>query len=82
MKNVLWKILLVLGIAPFGFPFVLFLYRSSIETWTLGDFLVLYSYLFWWTYLAGLLLAAAGLVLRRKQKKSVRTENSADRDNG
>ena len=55
-KHVGWKILLLVGICPLILPFVLGVYRMSIESWTLIDWLVLYSFLYWPTYVIGLLL--------------------------
>lgn len=60
MKNgLVWKILLFVGICPFLAPFVGYLYQMMIQTgWTLFDWLILYSYVFWPTYLVGLVLIA------------------------
>lgn len=52
----LWYALLALGVLPFVLPFVLGLYRMQIESWTLPDWLALYSFLYWPTYGAGLVL--------------------------
>jgi len=58
MKNkVLWKILLVVGIIPFIFPFINFAYEMIISSsWTLVDWLILYSFVYWPTYVIGLIL--------------------------
>ncbi len=66
-----WIITLCIGICPLVLPFILGLYRMTIESWALMDFVVLYSYLFWWTYLIGLaliILSAVMLVLLCRQK--------------
>ena len=55
-QNQIWKLLLLLGLVPFLLPVCLGLYRMRIETWTMVDWLVLYSFLYWPTYLVGLLL--------------------------
>ena len=52
----LWRILLALGIVPFVLPVLTGFYRMQIESWTLPDWLVLYSFLDWPTYPAGLVL--------------------------
>ena len=52
----LWRALLALGIFPFVLPILIGLYRMQIESWTLPDWLVLYSFLYWPTYLVGLVL--------------------------
>ena len=66
-KNTTWKISLLLGICPFAVPVVLGLYRMTIETWTLMDWLVLYSFIYWPTYIIGLVLIAVALALLLKK---------------
>lgn len=61
-KNLIWNILLIIGIAPFLIPFVLGLYRMSIESWTMFDWLVLYSFIYWPTYLIGAVAIAVSVV--------------------
>lgn len=60
-KRIIWKLLLVIGIIPFIVPFVLGLYRMSIESWNYGDWLILYSLVYWPTYLIGLVLIAISI---------------------
>ena len=60
-KKIIWKLLLVIGIIPFIVPFVLGLYRMSIESWNYGDWLILYSFVYWPTYLVGLVLVAVSI---------------------
>ena len=48
---VLWKVLLLIGICPFVLPFLFSFTRMS--TWTLTDWLIMYSYVYWPTYLIG-----------------------------
>ncbi len=60
-KRIIWKLLLVIGIIPFIVPFVLGLYRMSIESWNYGDWLILYSFVYWPTYLIGLVLIAISI---------------------
>ena len=52
----LWRMLLAAGILPFVLPVLIGFYRMQIESWTLPDWLVLYSFLYWPTYLVGLVL--------------------------
>ena len=56
MKRNLWKCVLAAGTIPFLIPFVLGVIRMQIESWTLGDWLILYSFVYWPTYLIGLVL--------------------------
>lgn len=54
MRKKIWKILLLAGICPFLLPFILSFSRMS--TWSLLDWLVMYSFVYWPTYLAGFVL--------------------------
>ena len=57
MNKKIWRTMLVLGIVPFLIPFFGFGYEMlNSSHWTLLDYLVLYSFLFWPTYLVGLFL--------------------------
>ena len=69
MKKVLWKLLIGIGIIPLVLLFVLGVYHTMIESWTLGDWLILYSYVYWFTYVAGILLIVAGVVVKNKYEK-------------
>jgi hypothetical protein len=62
-KRIIGIILVVSGTIPLILPPLLGLYRMQIEHWRLWDFLVLYSFIYWPTYLAGLLLLIAGIFL-------------------
>ena len=68
MKNgLIWKILFVIGLIPFVFPFINFAYEMMISSsWTLGDWLILYSFVSWPTYLIGLLLLAVSIYKLKK----------------
>lgn len=63
-KNLIWNILLIIGIVPFLLPFVLGLYRMSIESWTMFGWLVMYSFIYWPTYIAGAVAIAVSFVGR------------------
>ena len=52
-KSILWKIVLILGLLPFVIPIFGGLYSVSVESWDLFDWLLLYSFLYWPTYLVG-----------------------------
>lgn len=58
MKNkVIWWILLLVGMIPLAAPFLGFVYEMiNASLWTLLDWLVLYSFLYWPTYVIGLIL--------------------------
>jgi len=68
MKKYIWKLLIGIGIVPLILPFILGGYHMWIESWTMEDWLILYSYLYWPTYVLGLVLIMAGAVLHRKIK--------------
>lgn len=64
-----YKIILAMGICPFILPFILGVYRMSIESWTMLDWLVIYSFIYWPTYIIGLaliLFAVSKLVGKKK----------------
>lgn len=56
-----WKLMLLAGVCPFVAPFLLGFYRMSIERWTMADWLVLYSFVYWPTYVVGLVLIVIAL---------------------
>ena len=68
-KAIIWKILLIIGISPFIFPVVLGIYRMSIESWTMIDWLVLYSFIYWPTYVVGIVLIAISIKKLLQQKE-------------
>ena len=53
-KAYVWKFLLAVGICPFVLPFLLAFTRMS--TWTLADWLIMYSFVYWPTYVIGIVL--------------------------
>ena len=62
IKDPLWKLLFLIGVLPFIFPIVFGLYTMTIESWELFDWLILYSYAYWPTYLAGLIVIVISLI--------------------
>lgn len=68
MKNKkLWLILLIIGSIPFVAPFIGFAYEMiNSLSWTLVDWLVLYSFVYWPTYLVGLILIFISVCKFRK----------------
>ena len=58
-KRVLWWVILIIGIIPFAAPFIGFVYEMLISSsWTLADWLVMYSFVYWPTYIIGFILIA------------------------
>ena len=70
-KNTIWKILMFIGICPFVVPVVLGAYTMIVETsWTWVDWLVMYSFLYWPTYIVGavlIILSVCRLVRHRSE---------------
>lgn len=68
----IWKLLFLLGFVPFILPVILGIYRMSIEHWELVDWVILYSYVYWPTYVVGIILIGISLagIIRGKTKKS------------
>lgn len=69
-KRMVWKILFVVGMCPFILPLVLGVYRMSIESWTMMDWLVIYSFIYWPTYVGGIILITVSLKKLLKQKEN------------
>ncbi len=69
----LWKIVLLLGSVPFlvalGYCFVSSLLDGGgpFLKMSFGDYLILYSFLYWPTYLIGIVLIALSLVKLKKK---------------
>ncbi len=70
--------LIILGTVPFLAALILGLPIFRVSYLTYGDFLILWSYLFWPTYIFGALLMLGGTVLtilrKKKEKLSCSTE--------
>jgi len=63
-----YKVILGIGICPFILPFVLGFYRMSIESWALMDWLIMYSFIYWPTYVIGLVLILVAVSRLRCKK--------------
>ena len=68
MKNKeFWWVLLIVGIVPFAAPFIGFVYEMiNSSSWSLADWLVLYSFVYWPTYVVGLILIIISVCKLRK----------------
>lgn len=60
-KKTKWKVVLAIGICPFILPVIVGIYRMSIESWSMLDWLVMYSFIYWPTYIVGLVLILIAL---------------------
>ena len=62
----LWWLLLVIGIVPFAAPFVGFAYEMTISSsWKLVDWLILYSFVYWPTYIIGFILILIAILVNK-----------------
>lgn len=60
-KDLKWKNILAIGICPFILPIIVGFYKMSIESWTMLDWLIMYSFIYWPTYLIGFVLIAIAI---------------------
>ncbi len=61
-KSFIWKLLLAVGILPFVLPFLLGFYKMSIESWHLVDWLIMYSFVYWPTYIIGFVFIVISVI--------------------
>ena len=77
-RKLLPVLLIILGTVPFLAALILGLPVFRVSYLTYGEFLILWSYLFWPTYIFGVLLMLGGTVLtilrKKKEKLSCSTE--------
>lgn len=52
-SHFVFKLILVLGLIPLIFPFISGFYMASTESWTIIDWLIMYSFVYWPTYIIG-----------------------------
>lgn len=70
-RKIISYILMGLGTVPFLAALILGLPIFRASSLTYGDFLILWSYLFWPTYILGAVLILAGIVLRKCKNRSI-----------
>lgn len=69
----IWKVLLFLGTIPFLVAFIYCIVSSLLDgggpilKMSLGDYLILYSFLYWPTYMFGIALIALSIVKLKKK---------------
>lgn len=68
-QNLKWKIIFIIGICPFVLPVIVGVYRMSIESWTMLDWLIMYSFIYWPTYIIGLVLILISVYKIEKGKR-------------
>lgn len=62
-----WKVLFIISLVPFVWPFLLCFYSMSVESWNMLDFLFLYSVIYWPTYILGLAVMILSVVMLKKK---------------
>lgn len=68
-KGLIWKILLVIGLCPLMAPFFYYFLQQLVHndySWTLIEMLILWSFLYWPTYLIGLVIIAISIYKLKK----------------
>ena len=68
-KRFIWKLLLLIGACPFAVPFFYYLLMHFVHNHyseTLPTILILWSFLYWPTYLIGLVLLAISIYKLKK----------------
>ena len=68
-KNIIYKLLFVLGLCPFLAPFiyyVILLFAHSNNTLTILDLLIMWSFVYWPLYLIGIVLLIISIYKLKK----------------
>ena len=65
-KPLIWKLLFIIGLCPFIAPMLLA--HTRMGGWTLVDWFVLWSFVYWPTYLIGLILLAISIYKLKNSK--------------
>ena len=68
-KGLIWKILMVIGLCPLITPFFYYFLQQLVHNdypWTLIEMLILWSFLYWPTYLIGLVILGISLYKLKK----------------
>jgi len=67
-KKTVWKILFFISFIPFVIPLVLGVYHTMIESWELLDWLILYSFIYYPTYIVGMVLMIISIFQYKKKE--------------
>ena len=59
--------IILTGSLPFMIPILAGIYKVTIESWDILSWLILYSYLFWPSYVIGLILIIIGIVKLKRR---------------
>ena len=63
-KKLMWKIVLFVGLCPFIAPFFYYFLQILVHerySWSLAEMLIVWSFLYWPTYLSGLVLTVVSI---------------------
>ena len=70
-KSLIWKLLLFISLCPFIAPFFYYGILHIVHnqySWTLFDLLILWSYVYWPTYIIGLIVFGISMYKLKKNK--------------
>ena len=59
--------IILTGALPFMIPILSGIYKVTIESWNIFSWLILYSYIFWPSYVIGLILIIIGIVKLKRR---------------
>lgn len=71
MKKYIPQIILTAGFIPFIAPFATAVWKIYVlhESWSLFEFVFLYSFIYWPTYILGLAVIFLGVYLNKKEDR-------------
>jgi len=65
----IWNYLFYVGFLPFIIPVFMALYSMSVESWNFFDWILLYSVIYWPTYIVGIILILVAVRKRKNKDK-------------
>lgn len=71
-RSFIWKLLLFIGLCPFIAPFFYYALQCIVHntySWTILDIVILWSFLYWPTYLIGLVILGVSIYKLKKADK-------------
>ena len=59
--------IILTGFLPFIIPILAGIYKVTIESWNMINWLIIYSYIFWPSYIIGLILILIGIIKLKRR---------------
>ena len=59
--------IILTGFLPFIIPILSGIYKITIESWSMINWLIIYSYIFWPSYIIGLILILIGIIRLKRR---------------